>query len=390
MGTILSRPRKSGGTAYMAKIILKRNSQVIHRETKTFETHRAAKDWIRDREAELSQPGAFEKPVAVTLRVAIDKYMTDSRKQIRRTKYQVLSSIMDHPIAGKLCAEIQADDIVKFAKSLSKDRHPSTVGNYMSHLASVFAVARPAWGYPLDRQAMEDARTVCFRLGITSKSEERDRRPTLDEIERIMNHFERISQNRSGSIPMIRIIAFAIFSTRRQEEITRITWADFEPQNSRVMVRDMKNPGDTSGNDVWCDLPPEAVAIIEAMPRVAAQIFPYTTDAISAAFTRACKSLGIQDLRFHDLRHEGISRLFETGWQGGSIPHVAAVSGHRSWRSLQRYTHVRQRDDKYAAWPWLDIVTKPDRDKPAHVLRYGAIGKLKLQPRSMRSPRRVG
>ncbi|TIN81271.1 tyrosine-type recombinase/integrase, partial [Mesorhizobium sp.] len=58
---------------------------------------------------------------------------------------------------------------------------------------------------------------------------------------------------------------------------------------------------------------------------------------------------------FHDLRHEGISRLFELGW---NIPHVAAVSGHRSWTNLKRYTHIRQRADKYAGWEWLEIVTK--------------------------------
>lgn len=78
--------------------------------------------------------------------------------------------------------------------------------------------------------------------------------------------------------------------------------------------------------------------------RKAAEIFPYSTDAITAAFTRACKLLGIHDLHFHDLRHEGISRLFEMGW---NIPHVAAVSGHRSWNSMKRYTHIRQSGDKW-------------------------------------------
>src|SRR5436305_1670525 len=74
------------------------------------------------------------------------------------------------------------------------------------------------------------------------------------------------------------------------------------------------------------------------------RILPFSTDAISAAFTRACRILGIEDLRFHDLRHEGISRLFE---MGRTIPQVAAVSGHRSCISLKRYTHIRQIGDKY-------------------------------------------
>jgi integrase len=49
------------------------------------------------------------------------------------------------------------------------------------------------------------------------------------------------------------------------------------------------------------------------MPKVGDRVFPYTTDAICAAFTRACRVLGIEDLHFHDLRHEGVSRLFEIG-----------------------------------------------------------------------------
>jgi len=59
--------------------------------------------------------------------------------------------------------------------------------------------------------------------------------------------------------------------------------------------------------------------------------------------------LEIEDLRFHDLRHEGISRLFEMGW---TIPQVATVSGHRSWKILKRYSHLRQSGDKYANWKW--------------------------------------
>lgn len=115
----------------------------------------------------------------------------------------------------------------------------------------------------------------------------------------------------------------------------------------------MKNPGEKIGNNVWCDLPEQAVVIIEAMPRNDERIFPYSTDAISAAFTGATRLLGIDDLRFHDLRHDGVSRLFEIGW---NIPKVAAVSGHRSWVSLKRYTHLRQTGDPYENWAWLEVV----------------------------------
>jgi hypothetical protein len=72
-------------------------------------------------------------------------------------------------------------------------------------------------------------------------------------------------------------------------------------------------------------LPPEATAIIESMPRIEKEIFPYSVHAVSAAFTRACKILGIDDLHFHE-RHDGVSRLFE---MGKTIPQAASVSGHR-------------------------------------------------------------
>jgi integrase len=149
------------------------------------------------------------------------------------------------------------------------------------------------------------------------------------------------------------LVAFAIFSARRLEEITRITWTDLDEAESRVIVRDMKNPGSKLGNDVACDLPPEALRIIRAMPRTVPTIFDSSPDAISAAFTRACKLLEIKDLHFHDLRHEGVSRLFE---QGKTIPQVASVSGHRSWSSLKRYSHIRQTGDKFASWPWLEAI----------------------------------
>ena len=50
------------------------------------------------------------------------------------------------------------------------------------------------------------------------------------------------------------------------------------------------------------------------------------------------KRTGIVDLRFHDLRHEAISRFFEMGL---SVPEVALISGHRDYRMLQRYTHLK-------------------------------------------------
>lgn len=356
MGTIVSRKRKDGSIGHTAQIVRKKGGKIVHRENQTFDRKQAADAWLKRRETELSQPGAVERAIAPdnSLRKVIDRYVSESKKVIGKTKAQVLEAIKRHDIANMNCGEIRNVDIVDFANELlAGGREPSTVGNYISHLAAIFAIARPAWGYPLDENQMKDAQKVLRRLGVIGKSKSRDRRPTLPELDLLMQHFVDRSKRDPSIAFMHRVIAFAIFSTRRQEEITRQEMKDVDSKYSRLLVRDMKHPGEKIGNDTWCELPNEGLRIIKAMNNPG-RVFPYTAGAISSAFTRGCQLLGIEDLRFHDLRHDGISRLFE---MGKTIPQVASVSGHKSWSSLQRYTHLKQTGDKYAGWKWLDAIT---------------------------------
>ncbi|HEY8577583.1 MAG TPA: site-specific integrase [Devosia sp.] len=359
MGTIVSRKRKDGTTGYTAQILIKRGGKIVHRQAQTFDRRGAAAAWIKRRETELAVPGALERENRKDhpLADAIDWYVENSIKEIGRTKAQVLRSIKEYGIAGMPCSTIGSTDIVAFARELgSSGRKPQTVANYLSHLASIFRIGKAGGGFELDYPAMIAAQAVLRHQGTVSKSEKRDRRPTLAELDKILDHFKIRNERRPASGPMVQIIVFAIFSTRRQDEITRIRWDDLQRERGRILVRDMKHPGQKKGNDTWVDLPPEAIRVVEAMPKNKAEIFPYTTDAISAAFTRACQFLGVENLHFHDLRHDGVSRLFEMGF---AIPNAAAVSGHRSWSSLQRYTHLEQSGDKYANWPWLEIASTP-------------------------------
>ena len=343
MGTVIPRKRKDGTMGYTVQIVKKQGGKRVYGEVKTFDREPAARAWMKKREVMIAQPDFFarSKLAKATLGDAIDTYLSTSSEDMGRTKQQSLRTIRADSLA----------DIVAFARELRAKVQPQTVMNYLSHLAAVFTIARPAWGYDLDRQHMLDAFIVAKRMRLVSKSIERDRRPTLDELDLLLTHYADRQQRRPSVVPMRRIVPFALFSTRRQEEITRIRWEDYEPKNARVLVRDMKNPGEKRGNHVWCNLPDHAVTYLETMPRTAEQIFPYTAIAISASFTRACKLLGIEDLHFHDLRHEGITRLFE---MGNDIPHVSNVSGHRSWVALKRYTHIRQHGDKFDGWKWLD------------------------------------
>ena len=53
---------------------------------------------------------------------------------------------------------------------------------------------------------------------------------------------------------------------------------------------------------------------------------------------KALAEASIDVLHFHDLRHEGISRLFEKGL---TTEEVMQMSGHRTYAMLARYTHLR-------------------------------------------------
>ena len=355
MASIIERKRK-GGSSFLAQIVIKRDGKILHRENKTFPNRREAVAWGKFRENELAEPGAVDEIKAEdpTLAKAIEKHEREL-KHVGRTKGSVLRLLRDTKLAKMRCSEIRSQHIVSLARELGETRAPATVSGYMTFLNGVFDIARPAWGYPLDQQAMKDALVVIGKQGLTGRSKKRERRPTLDEMNKLMEFF---AGRKGDALPMLKIVAFALFSTRRQSEITRLLWSDLDEAHSRILVRDAKDPKGAAGNHIWTELTPEALRIIQSMPRSAAEIFPFNPETAGSAFREACLVLGITTeempeddrLHFHDLRHEGVSRLFE---MGRTIPQVASVSGHRSWQNLQRYTHLRQTGDKFDGWPWL-------------------------------------
>lgn len=131
---------------------------------------------------------------------------------------------------------------------------------------------------------------------------------------------------------------FAIASARREAEICRLEWRDNDKAARTGMVRDAKHPTGKDGNHRRFKYTPEGWAIVSAQPKTSEYVFPYDPKSVGAAFTRACRLLGILDLRFHDLRHEATSRLFERGYQ---IHEVAQFTLHESWNELKRYTNLK-------------------------------------------------
>lgn len=115
------------------------------RETKTFDRRPAATAWIKRREHELQQPGALQasKVDDPPLAEAIDRYIQESRREIGRTKAQVLRAIKTDDIADRPCSAVTSSEIVAFARELSTGRKPQTVANYLAHLSAVLSIGRP-------------------------------------------------------------------------------------------------------------------------------------------------------------------------------------------------------------------------------------------------------
>lgn len=358
MATIRPRKKADGTISYTAQIRINRDKVTVYQESQTFARKQATVAWAKRRETELAEPGAIERAGRVGHKVKdmIDRYLVEAEKArpLGETKRRTLEAIKRSPLGERVDSDISQQVLVEYALwRMSPEGggiKPQTAGNDMAHLGSVLSLARAAWGYEINPQAMADARLVLKQFGYNLRSRERDRRPALDELDQVLEHFFEMLQRRPTVIHMPKVVAFAIYSTRRMDEITRIRWEDLDEHRQAVKVRDMKNPGQKIGNDVWCHLPDEAWQIVHSMPRECPEIFAYNTGSVGRAWAKACKMKGIEDLHFHDLRHEGVSRLFEMDWD---IPRVSNVSGHRDWNSLRRYTHLRGRGDRYLEWSWL-------------------------------------
>lgn len=246
---------------------------------------------------------------------------------------------------GKLrLVEIDRERLVRFGRErAATGAGPVTVGMDIGAVRLVLSHAAAVHGVPVKVEPVDLARIALKRLGLIGKSNERDRRPTEEELQALFAHFD---ANDRMTIPMSRMIKFAIATAMRQEEICRVTWSDLNERTKMLTIRDRKDPRAKKGNDQRIPLLAisgyDAMALIEEQRAHRAndddRIFPHHHKSAGTAFTRACRELRIEDLHFHDLRHEGTSRLFEAGF---AIQQVALVTGHKDWKMLRRYTHLR-------------------------------------------------
>lgn len=317
----------------------------------TFRRRRDAEEWALNTERCIDQglnPKRRPKGPARTFGDLVDLHVHDLHevgKPIRRSKAAVMEALK-LSIGGTKIAKLDRARLIDYGKRRAKEgAGPATLAIDFSFIRTVLSHAAAVHGIDVATEDVRLARIALCSLGLIGKGNERDRRPAPDELDELIEYFE---SNPRQLIPMGRIIRFAVATAMRQEEICRIAWSDVDLRKKTVLVRDRKDPRDKDGNhqrvpllnltgyDSWQILLEQRI-----VTRGRGLVFPHNSRSVGTAFRRACRSLEIEDLHFHDLRHEATSRLFEAGLP---IEKVALVTGHKDWKMLKRYTHLKSED----------------------------------------------
>jgi len=144
----------------------------------------------------------------------------------------------------------------------------------------------------------------------------------------------------AGRIDMDRLVRLALATAARLGELLKIEWPDVDRHGRRLALKNTKN-----GLDRFAPLSRAGAVVIDELiddGGVEGRVFRITSRHTERLFENACVATGIEDLHFHDLRHEAISRLFErTSLRDVEI---MTITGHRSIEMLKRYSHLRSND----------------------------------------------
>lgn len=295
---------------------------------KSFPTKAAAKEWADSIEGQIDDNGAYRPATTGKIADLIKSYrkLRDAARPIADTSNE--HYILKHLAEGLgeiKAAGLTVDNLIAWCKQRRDEgAGPYTVNMEISKLGTVFRYASA--GLP---DVVGAARPKLTYLGLIGGGGRRERRPTSDEFERLIM---------AAPAWYADVLLFAVATAMRRGEIVRLRWVDLDEKRRVVWVRDRKHPRRKQGNDDAVPLLNGAWEIVKRQPTEDARIFPYHEQTLTKLFTELCRQLGIPDLHFHDLRHEGTSRLFEQGYQ---IQEVALVTGHRDWKHLKRYTNLR-------------------------------------------------
>lgn len=293
-------------------------------QSDTFATKAAAQQWARDIEAKMDR-GAFVAMPAeargVTLGEALTRYRDTITvaKRSHRPEWLKITKLVGHDLAARPLVSLRAHDFAALRDELDeRDLAPNTVRLYLAPLSNLYTVAVERWGWEGLRNPLTD-------VAKPGASEGRDRRLQDGELDRLL-----LAEGAPSWFPSV--VTLAIETAMRRSEIAGLN--DDSIRGSVARLAMTKN-----GRRRDVPLSPDALAAIDALRALGGGSLRMPAPAtMTRTFSDACHAAKIVDLRLHDLRHEATSRLFERGL---GIEEVAAITGHRTWAMLRRYTHPK-------------------------------------------------
>lgn len=263
---------------------------------------------------------------------ALDYYRTHVsilKKGYAQEKYRI-DQICRSFLGNKIAHQVTSVDIATYRDQRLNEINPrtkrklatSTVRLEMSLLSNFFDIGRIEWGI-CDANPVANVRKPKSPPG-------RDRRLTPREERLILRYC-----HGHTNPDLYSIVVLALETAMRQGEILNLQW---EHLNLKSRIAHLPETKNGTKRDV-----PLSVKARDALIRLGVntkgRVFGYTTEGLKSTWRFMLLKLGIQDLHFHDLRHEAISRLFELG--SLDMMEVAAISGHKSLAMLKRYTHLK-------------------------------------------------
>jgi integrase len=338
------------GNSFLAQVRKKQNGVIVFSESKVFDTRPLAESWATKLEKELAAKGiAGLESARLTVGDLILKHLAYQRS----LRDPGRSAVQNHEYMAQQFAmvklpDLRAKHLIDFAiKRKAEGVAPSTILANLSPVSSSIHAAPYAHGIKADPTEVDLALKKLKDMGLVAKSREVIRLVDQAEEDALLAEFRRRNLMPQTAIDMDKVYRLALALPRRAGELTRLAWKDVNPKKRTIWIRDVKHPRKKVGNDQEVPLLGPAWDLLEEIPKLDGLILPYKTESMTAAFERVVDRIAetgmpsIADLRFHDLRHTGITMLF---WRGLQIQEVAVVSGHSNWSQLKRYTHIRPED----------------------------------------------
>ena len=293
--------------------------------TKTFKVKRDATVWARQVESDTDR-GVFldvTEAQQTTLSEALRRYESEilpSKKSIARESSRIKR--LDRELGGYSLSRLSPSIISEYRNRWLKTHSPQTVKHEISLLSRVLNAAIKEWDIHLPHG------NPVARVTMPKLPRGRNRRLNQGEEQLLLSALEASPMGRS-------LVLFALETAMRRGELAGMRWEDVNYHSQCLHIPLTKT-------DAPRDIPlsNRAVDVLRSLPRrIDGKVWGLALNSISQTFQRACRRAGIEDLRFHDLRHEATSRLFED--KGLSLIEVALITGHKDLRMLQRYTHLR-------------------------------------------------